>query len=468
MTVHRSRPNLQDLYHLAEQVEQDRERAISELRQRDHAIARSCQQQSDEARLLYWLDSVVPADQGKGWQAESSWVYIARGLALLLGFSAMAGFLLSSSRGLVNAFVLLALFVGLQLLMSLFASFFFVRTVSGRAPATLPASPMRLLVLRSLPDRRYLREAASVLRLLLMRYCQEFAVLFTAAALAAFIAVPAITDFAFVWGSTFSLSDHFVLSFTDAMAGPWSSVWPEATLSSDIIAGSRYHPALTNLDREGIDSMRGWWGFLFMSITVYALLPRLLLWAASRLATRHMMRRAFVQFPGADMVLNRMRAPLVTTQSSEHSDEAVSEAQARAAVSSGPSATARVLLLDWSGALGAESVDQFEELLSLGLAQDNILSLGFNQLQRERELLQEKNKAAFDQLAVVVKSWEPPMAELADILAELDDIPRCTLYLVPLPGKSVPHRKVEDWRRFVREQAFASVDVQLLNRVTPI
>jgi len=357
-------------------------------------------------------------------------------------------------------------FVLLQLLMSLVSAALMLRTVTGRAPATLPARPARWVAMRSLPDGRYLREANSVLRLMLLRYGQEWGALFTAAALLAFVLVPALNDFGFVWGSTFQLSDALVLKLTGALASPWSGLLPAATVSGDVIASSRYHPALINLDRAGIESMRGWWGFLFMCMAVYALLPRVLLWLGARYFSPRLMRRAFIQFPGADLVLSRMRSPLVTTQGGNSEDDVLAgsgAARDATQTDSNVPADQHLLLLDWSGALGEQPPQQFEELLAV--AGDQVLRLGHSDLQQEQQTLKETGTAAIEHLLVAVKSWEPPMAELSDLLSELDSVPRCTIYLVPLPGKSVPHRKVEDWRHFVRQQSFASVDVRILNRV---
>lgn len=456
-----ARPGLTDLYRLAGQLELDRDLSLAELKRRDHEIAADSPASGDLSRLLHWLDRVAPEPAASGGGVAA--LYLSRLLAGLLGFATMAGFLLGSSRALVNVLILLSVFVLLQLAMSLLSAVTLLRTVSGRAPSALPASPLGWVARRSLPDGRYLREAGAVLKLLFLRHGQTLGALFTLGALVAFVAVPAVTEFSFVWGSTFGLGTDTMQTVIRALASPWAALAPWATVPADVVASSRYHPALVNLDRAGIDSMRGWWGFLFLCLLVYALLPRLLLWLAARLAYPGLMRRSFLGFPGADLVLQRMSQPLVTTQSGK------GEVAEEAAGVGGPPEAApvpadgRLLLLDWQGALGAESPAGFEELIAV--ARDNVLPLGEGALDSDRRLLAERAGGGFDHLLVVVKSWEPPVAELADLLMELESIPRCTLYLLPLPGKAVPHRKVEDWRAFARRLPFAGVDVRLLNRV---
>jgi len=124
---------------------------------------------------------------------------------------------------------------------------------------------------------------------------------------------------------------------------------------------------------------------------------------------------------------------------------------------------ARLVRIDTSNPPGDEAPAAFEELLRV--ADENVLVLARDDLAQDRRRLREVASGEFDHLLVAVKSWEPPEAELADLLGELRGMARCTIYLLPLPGRPVPHRKVEDWRGFTRALHFPVVDVRLLNRV---
>lgn len=455
-------PSLTDLYHLAEQLELDKETSVQAARERDHALAATCPAKDDVGRLQYWLSAMSAEralDPGarQPWLTESSVAALGRTLALIFGFSAMATFLLTSGRGLVNVFMFVLLFVIVQLLLCLLATVVMARTVGpGQAPVVLPLNPARMMLARLYPDRRYLREAQSVLRLLFLRFGQELGAIFTLGAVAAFFVVLALSNFTFVWGSTFALSDSLVESMTALIALPWSTWLPEATVSSDLIFASRYHPAVISLNPVNIEDMRGWWPFLIMSMFCYALVPRLLLWWLSKFFYGRQMRAAFTQLPGSERVLARMRAPLVRTQG-DGGDGPLSEPGARDV-----EIDTRLLLLNWASALGPEDRSLFEEFDAV--ADGNVVNAGLGSLPEELERLADRFQKPVEHIYVAVKSWEPPMADLADFLDNFSSLPRCTLFLVPLPGKPISAVRLGDWQVFARALSFATVDVQALER----
>ena len=453
-------PSLSELYQLAEQLEFDKELSVQAVRTRDHALAADCHAGDDLGRLHYWLTTVKAQRGGGGlhkepWLTESSAALLGRILAFGFGFAAMATFLFTSGRGLVNVFVFVLLFIVVQALLCLVAAIVMLRTVSGGAPVVLPVNPTQFIVARMFPDRRYLSEAQSVLRLLLLRFGQELGAIFTIGAVAAFFVVLLLTPFTFVWGSTYQLSDGFVVSLTEALATPWAPFLPQATVDAQVIAATRFHPAIVGLDAAELAGMAGWWPFLIMAMISYALLPRLLLWLLSKYFYGRQMRAAFTGMPGSELVLARMKTPLVQTQG-----EAT-------AVRKGPSGLAagtdrHLFLLNWSSALGPQDIGHFEEFAAV--AQDNIIDAGLGSLPRELERLQARLGSPVERLYVAVKSWEPPMADLADFLANFGTTPRCTLFLVPLGDKPVSAGKLEDWQSFVRGLQFQSVAVHPLGR----
>lgn len=450
-----STPALTDLYRLGQQIDADREQPVAQLRQRDHEIGQACNASDDAGRLLFWLHKMQGVQAAEGddspWLNEHSAALLLRVFALGAGFITMLGFLLASGRGLVNVFLFLLIFVLLQLLFSMAAAVVMLRSLRGNAPASFPLNPARFVTARVMPDRRYLREASGVLRLLLLRYGQEFGAVFTLGAITAFMCLLAFSDFSFVWGSTFSVSDDFASSFTGLLSAPWSTWLPQGVLSPQMIAETRYNPALVDLSQISDDSRRGWWPFLLMCMLVYALLPRLLLWTASRLAYTRELTRSFVCFPGAEVVLSRMRRPVVNTQAVD--EETAAPALHRVALDEG------LMLLDWAGALAGERAS-FEVLLSV--PPGNQVAGGLGSPADDATSVSAVNTYGPETLLVAVKAWEPPMADLADVLAGVTSVPRCTVCLVPLPGKAVTEHSLQEWQAFSRELPFAVASAQAL------
>ncbi len=453
-------PKLTDIFRLASMLEQDKATPVQAARERDHAIARECARGDDTGRLLYWLQAVsLQSADGRSapepWLNEASAALLGRIVALGFGFAGMATFLLASGRGLVNVFMFLLLFVLVQLLLCLVAAVVMTRIASGhQAPAALPLNPSRLLLARTLPDRRYLREAESVVRLVLLRYGQELGALFTLGAVTAFFLLLALSDFTFVWGSTFDLSDSWVEDMTAFLAAPWSAWLPQATVSAELVFASRFHPAIAALSPADISAMRGWWPFLIMCVLSYALLPRLLLWLFSLLLYRRQAQALVARLPGSERVLARMKSPLVTTQGA-------ASAERQPVAGADPAATdPGLVLLNWANALRPEELARYEVLAAVDPA--NSISVGLGALPEERQRLAAVYGRRFDHVMVAVKSWEPPLADLADLLAGFEGVARCTLFLLPLPHKQVPAARLGDWQLFARGLAFPLVDVQAL------
>lgn len=254
-------------------------------------------------------------------------------------------------------------------------------------------------------------------------------------------------------------------SLVDALAAPWQALLPSATVAPDVLGASRYHAAITDLDPTRIERMRGWWGFLMLCLLSYALLPRLLLWLWSRWWYRRQVDRAFLGYPGVERLLARLRAPLVSTRSEgrEQAARPGCDATDNPVSTPLPVTEPASLLLELTGALGAAGCSDFEELNDWQPAHS--LRLGEGELQADRHQLEAIAVEDIKHLYLAVKGWEPPVAELADLLEPLADIPHCTVCLVPLPGRAIPHRKVEDWRQFSRALPFHAVDLQLLSPV---
>jgi hypothetical protein len=446
-------PVLDDLQRMSTQIATDRELSMAALRQRDHAIGARCPHGGDLARLTCWIDAVTPDRQTPVARPvdPATVATLLRFGALLAGALVMLGFMLASDRALVNVFVFLLLFVVMQLVFSLGAALVMLRTLRGGNPGVFALNPARLVLARAMPDDMTLRDHAAVGRLLLLRYGQELGALFTCGAMLGFIGALGFTDFSFVWGSTFGVSDGAVEAVTGALGAPWSGWLPAASVSPEMIAVTRYQPALPDLATVSDDNRRGWWPFLLMCMAVYALLPRLLLWLVSRLAFRRELGRALVQEPGAAAVLSRMRAPDVSTRATEAE---AGDGNALLDIDEG------VMLLDWAGALRDGDLARLDGLARV--PEDNRFAAGLGSPDDDQQVVQAINRYRPETLLVAVRAWEPPMADLADVLAGVQGVAHCSLCLVPLPGRTVTEHSAEEWSAFARELPLAKTSADAL------
>ena len=469
-------PALSDLYRLAEQLELDRDVSVKALKARDHEIGLACNFRDDCSRLLFWLQRVTSEhsanDRHKtSWLTEAVVAYLARILAFFFGFSALQSRQLSPGPGVVKVFVFNFMVGRLQFVMSVFSAWGLYKTVRGNGPVVLPVNPANILLSKIYPDPRYFREVQDVLRIAFLRYGQEMGMLFTVGAMAGFLVVLALSDFTFVWGSTFQLGDDLVAAVTDFLAAPWSSLLPSATVDAQLIAGSRFHPALTELSKAEIEEMRGWWPFLFMTLVCYALLPRVLLWLASRFYFGRFIKASFSTYPCSDLVLSRMNSPVVETQAATASQNTSPGAGPQRAKVKPAQPDARLFLVNWAGALGANNVLDFEEFAAVPAG--NVIAVGVGSLADDIELATtasgkvsgKVSSNAIGRLLVVVKSWEPPMADLADFLTHFGHVSHCTVYPLALPGRPVTEAKMADWGNFSRTLPFSVVDVRELEAI---
>ncbi|MEH6583466.1 MAG: DUF2868 domain-containing protein [Halioglobus sp.] len=419
---------------------------MSERRTRDHAIGLKCKSTDDVGRLVFWAQQQSTKDEeGSGladhYQAEATLSLLLRGGALLAGIAAMIGFLSSSVEGRVNVSIFMAIFVALQFVFCVFSLGVMYRSVRGSPPVVLPTNPAKYMLFRIFPDKKFFREFWSVVRILLLRYSQEIGALFTIGALVAVLSNPGFKDFDYVWESDYDIP---LKGIVDALAAPWSWIYPGIEVSTKTIAESRYRP---NSTISGDNSE--WRAFLIMAMFLYALLPRLLLWVLSRHYYSRALCSAIVWCPGAQGILMRMKATVVSTQ-------AVGEKLTQPSGSAFENLDKKLVLVDWAGALDSVNTLCLDELKSVPA--ENVVSVGLGSLVSEKISAMRIIDLAPSMLFVAVKAWEPPMADLRDFLSELEGVKRCTLCLLSLPGKSLNDSNIDDWKVFSRK-----IDIDLVN-----
>lgn len=308
------------------------------------APALSAEAADDPAAVLRsWLDARRPAESAPmpgswlvhGWKALGG---VALTLGLVLGFVVANGALFYAGKAPVNVLVFLAVTVGVQWLLLLWAAFVWIsrgfRQASGRALVVLAEHAGRWLAaaLEHLPgeQRMRLRGEAAALRNLagrngeLLRWppliaLQSFGVAWNVGVLAALLLRVLATDVAFGWESTWSRGPGGMHAVAQTLSTPWRWFAPAASPTLEEVERSqfRYQEGMAGLDRA---ATAAWWPWLAGVILVYGLAPRavLLLWFTS--CQRRALRRVSFDEPRHKAAWRRIVGPVVKTEGSAHDD----------------------------------------------------------------------------------------------------------------------------------------------------
>ncbi|MGD8841843.1 MAG: DUF2868 domain-containing protein [Gammaproteobacteria bacterium] len=265
---------------------------------------------------------------------------------------------------------------------------------------------------------------APVARWLLSFWSQLFAVCFNLGVLAALFYLISFSDLAFAWSTTLAADDATFHGLLVALSWPWHSLFPDAVPGMELVEISRYY----RLDEGALAGaevvspqfaarLGAWWPFLVAAVVCYGLVPRLLTLALSWVRLRHHLGRALPRLPGAAELLARMNSPLISTAA--RGPERTSEAVDTDAVDAYQAAGVRCSVIEWSGSMGGHTGrDLFEQRLrDLGIeALDFHPAGGSRSLREDGEIIAGLCREKSTGVAVIVKSWEPPLLDLLDFL----------------------------------------------------
>ncbi|HEX9640209.1 MAG TPA: DUF2868 domain-containing protein [Candidatus Krumholzibacteria bacterium] len=449
----RSQPTLGHLFDLSQQLREDSEASDASLRHRDRPIGRELKalESRPAAQILSWLRRIRDESD----RPSGNRLHRLHGLGLLVlalagalvGWGAAAVIFNYDGTHPVNVIHVLAFFVFLQLLLLLF---FALSTLPAGAIRWVPGmralresfelvSPGRLqrLFTRYLPAG-YRDTASSLLgkglahqrlygavdRWITVHSSQVFAVFFHVGALASVLYLVAFSDLAFAWSTTLQLESADLRRWTDLLSAPWASFFPDARPSAELIETTRYFrlqegsfPAVVSPVGLG-----GWWPFLVMCMAVYGLLPRLLTWLVARARLRGALRRSFRNLPGTGDLLARLNSELVESHAENPDDDDRMQDthadEARLATTVGGQ---RAVIVDWSEA--ASDHDKASDWLAhaAGLGAEHWHSAGGTRTpEQDQEVISAAAKEQKDSsVLILVKAWEPPMAEILDFLRAL-------------------------------------------------
>ena len=250
------------------------------------------------AGLRFWLGEMRTGSGGR--KFSSGLVMVGGGLALLTflaGISAVLG-LLDRGRGGVNVTLLLAILIGGQWLVLVFATIAWLvrgRAAEGFSGVQAVAGKLARRLAGDRDDTWWERlmdgggapRAAVLWRL--ARMAQVAGVFFNIGILCGLGGLVLLKHVGFFWETTTELA---MLSFLESavkfLSLPWSGWWPGAVPDAQTILDSRWLPGRTS----GLDpGPAAWWKFLLMVTLVWGLLPRLILWVVAWNAGRKALAR---------------------------------------------------------------------------------------------------------------------------------------------------------------------------------
>lgn len=297
-------------------------------------------------------------------------------LGMLVGFLVGFGTLSGDQQGRVNLLFLLLILAFLPV-MTLVLSLVFLLRRNGRGLAgwllELPLWPRHLSAALLELDVRQCRKDW------LVHQGQVLGLSFSFGTLFVFLLLLLATDISFVWRSTI-LEAADLLPTLQLISFPWRW-WPEAQPSLLLLEQTRDF-RLSNSALAMPDASQ-WWRFILAVQVCYSLLPRSLLWLYAR-------QRVRSQYSASDLQQASIVAAAPAVQAAPELAEVVQ-------VVSQP-----WTLLVW----GANQKDCIKAIQSV-----------YGQAEQVIELEATSKSLAIElSVVVLVKSWEPPLAELADVL----------------------------------------------------
>ena len=352
---------------------------------------------------------------------------VALGLiALTLGLLASVAVLSGDVFGrviLLYALSLFALLPSIGLVVTLLLLFLGRRSGIAALLIELPLAPKTLTSL--LPTQRsgVRRQTA------LFSLSQSLVLAFATGNLSGFVMMLLATDVSFVWRSTL-LDAATLFPILDTLASPWR--WWQAAQPSLEMLNQTQDFRLQGASLEG-NYVGQWWQYLLAAQLCYSIVPRALLW----LFANNKFKRA-AQLQDSEQDPSHQLAVVTPAPESDKLAASVSVIPANA------------VLFDCAHTSDA-LLSKIEKSLRVSASYKAPTSFDFT--------LDGISPTSTPSFVVVVRSWEPPLAELADsILAAFTAEQRQNLFIAPIDWESNQHQgdhliqptvaHTQEWRRF--------------------
>lgn len=341
-------------------------------------------------------------------------------LGLCCGFLAAYGVLSGDSEGRVNLLFLLLLFAFLPVV-GLLLSLFLLLKGGGKGLAgwilDIPLWPRHL----TLSLTRF--GPAGDRQLWFFYQTQILAVSFSVGCLLLYLLLLLGSDITFVWRSTLLEAEN-LLPALQLIGLPWA-FWPEAQASLALIERTQDF----RLDAQALSTpvVGLWWKYILAAQLTYNLIPRSLMLLLIRRKYQAGLKSAQGQTLRAD-----------TDKPRETVNHDVALAKVTEAVD------LPYILLNW-GDVSPDRRQQIQQQLGEAASVVDLSPLA------QVDPAQNFNNHS---LVVLVKSWEPPLAELADCLRDLTGVnQKADKLILPLDWNESGLKKpsaahLDEWRRF--------------------
>lgn len=436
---------LDDLLDLSAALEEDRAVDLEDRRHRDRSIGQRLQQYRNKSvtQIRAWLHEISPARMRKYGPRGARLYHVLCLVLLASGFitgwglagaalfydgrqpinivNAVAVLLLPQGL-LLLAWILSALPLRLPLFRNLAATLGFLNP--GRLAAQLAGSftneGQQGLSMLWNPDNAAILAPAA--RWLFSFWSQLFAFSFNIGILSSTFFLVSSSDLAFVWSSTLTIGDETFHYWLTVFSTPWSSLFPNAIPSADLVANSRYFrlDEGTLAGAAATPKLAGelgqWWPFLIAAIACYGLLPRLVTLGISWFRFRQHLGRALCNLPGAPELLARMNSPLVSTLAAEP-EHALTITTDDAAARHGEGHYAlHCPVIDWAGTCSDEK-KLTKPLAAMGIKVQDFLPAGGRQTtEADEALIASLCRGRPEGVGILVRAWEPPILDFLDFL----------------------------------------------------
>lgn len=438
------------------QVRRDRTQSPVFIHRRDRRFALDCQARNQIPSAERWLEHLERVGQMRGsgeassipdaadetlsrWRRLSS-LFVVSGL--ILGVVTMTGLLYYDGGQRINLTALLA-FAGLQFLLAMITI----------VQALVKWQPWhRVLQWFRLDDRQ--SPLKPLTPAMMARVAHTGGLCFGLAGVTTLLVLVVIQDLAFGWSTTLSTGAEGYHRLLTIVAEPWKELWPAAKPDLALVESTRFFRAGTGSGLTEPGRWGQWWPFVSMVWLFYIVMPRLAGLILAQMQLHFGARRALADHPGMVALTYRLETPAVDTGNINH--DAADSPDENTAAQCRPLPYSQVLVY-WAGSDDPELPDSLSagHLLTERAGGKYSLEDDLKTIERCAVLL---NKQPEPAVTLVVRAWEPPIAELSDFIDQArHHWPRKTrIALLPLANdhahptspQLTNHRQLKQWLRF--------------------